>query len=173
VRTAVDPAGVGASVQTMIRNAYSQVPITRVERLRHVLDSAVASRRFLTRLGVVFAASAIFLAALGLYGVVSLAAARRRHEIAIRMAVGASHSDVFRMVIMKAVRLTLASVAAGLLCGVGIERAIVSLLYDVRPANPIVYASACGIVMALGLLASFLPALRAAGVDPVVALKYE
>src|SRR5262249_30026099 len=152
---------------------YSQVPITRVETLRQVLDSAVASRRFLTQLGAVFAASATFLAALGLYGVVSLAAAQRRHEIAIRIAVGASHPDIFRLVTLKAVLLTLASVAVGLFCGFGLERAIIRLLYDVRPTDPTIYAGACVIVISVSLLASFLPALRSASVDPVVALKYE
>ena len=117
--------------------------------------------------------SATFLAALGLYGVVSLAAARRRREIDIRMAVGTSHPDIFRMVIFKAVRLTLASVAAGLLCGSESNAFIVSLLYDVRPADVTIYAVGCAIVIAVGFLASLLPALRAARVDPVIALKYE
>jgi ABC-type antimicrobial peptide transport system permease subunit len=173
LRTAADPTGVAASVRNMIRQTHSEVPIARVETLQQVLDSAVASRRFLTRLGVVFAAYATFLAAVGLYGVVSLAAARRRREIAIRIAIGASHPAVFRMVISRALILTLASVAAGLLCGIGIERTIVSLLYDVHPAEPAVYAVACAIVMAVGLVASFVPAVRAARVDPAVALRYE
>ena len=173
LRTAADPTGIAASVQRMIRSVDSEVPVTRVETLRQVLDSAVASRRFLTGMGEGFAASAILLAALGLYGVVSLAAARRRREIAIRMAVGASHPQVFRMVIGKALRLTVASVAAGLFCGIAIERTMISLLYDVRRADVTVYAGACTIVMAVSLLASILPALRAAGIDPVVALKYE
>lgn len=173
VRTAANPAGIAASVRRMVHSTDSQVPVTRVETLRQVLEDAVASRRFLTRLGVVFAASATFLAALGLYGVVSLAAARRRREIAIRMAIGASHSGVFRMVVVKALKLTLTSVAIGLLCGFEIERAIASLLYDVHPADPAIHACACAIVIAVGLLASFLPALRAARTDPVAALKYE
>jgi putative ABC transport system permease protein len=173
VRTAADPNGVAASVRAMVHDTDPQVPVTRIETLRQGLDNAVASRRFLTRLGAVFAASATFLAMLGLYGVVSLAATRRRREIAIRIAVGASRPGIFRMVISQALRLTLASVAVGLFCGVGIERAIVSLLYDVRAADPAVYAGACAIVIAVALLASCIPALRAAGVDPVVTLKYE
>jgi putative ABC transport system permease protein len=104
----------------MIRARYGDVPADRVETLRRMLDSAVASRRFLTRLGAVFASSATFLAALGLYGVIPLLAARRRREIAIRMAVGASHAGIFRMVVAKAARLTLFSVAAGLFCGIEI-----------------------------------------------------
>jgi putative ABC transport system permease protein len=173
VRTAADPAGVAASMRRMIHDTSPQTPVTRIETLRQGLDNAVSSRRFLTRLGVVFAVSATFLAMLGLYGVVSLAAARRRREIAIRMAVGASRPDIFRMVISQALRLTLISVAIGLFCGVGIERAIVSLLYGVRAADPTLYAAASAIVVAVGLLASVLPALRASGSDPVVALKYE
>jgi putative ABC transport system permease protein len=172
-RTAADSAGIAPGVQEMVRRVYPEVPITRVQTLRQMLDGAVASRRFLTRLGGVFAASAIFLAALGLYGVVSLAASRRRHEIAIRMAIGASHPDVFRMVLGRAVKLTLASVAPGLLGGIGVERAIAGLLYNAHPAAPALYAGACGIVIAVGLLAGLLPALRAARVDPVIALKYE
>jgi predicted permease len=175
VRTASDhpSAGVAASVQRMIRRTHGEVPILRVETLRQMVDSAVASRRFLTRLGVVFAASAIFLAALGIYGVVALATARRRREIAIRMAVGATHSGIFRMVIGKAAKLATASAAVGLVGGIAAERALISLLYDVRPGDPAIYAGACLIVMAVGILASFLPALRAARLNPVLALKYE
>jgi putative ABC transport system permease protein len=173
VRTAVDPAGVTAGVQAMIRRTHGEVPITHVGTLRQLLAGAVSSRRFLTQLGVVFAASATFLAALGLYGVIALAAARRRHEIAIRIAVGASRPDVFRMVIRQAAGLTIAGVAIGLFCGMGIERAIAAMLYDVRPGEPAVYAGACAIVVAVAFAASFLPALRAARVNPLAALQYE
>ena len=100
-----------------------------------MLDVAVASRRFLTRLGVMFAVAATFLAALGIYGVVSLATARRRREIAIRMAVGASHPNIFVMVLGKASKLALASAVVGLAGGVAVERAMVSLLYEVRPGD--------------------------------------
>jgi ABC-type antimicrobial peptide transport system permease subunit len=89
------------------------------------------------------------------------------------MAVGASHPEVFRMIIFKGFKLTLIGVVSGLLCGVGVERAIVSLLYDVRPGDPLVYAGACAIVTAVALAASSLPAMRAAHVDPVAALKSE
>jgi predicted permease len=173
VRTGADAGGIAAGVRSMIRAKYSDVPITRVETLRDVLDSAVASRRFLTQLGVVFASSATFLAAIGLYGVISLLAARRRREIAIRMTIGASHTGIFRMVVWKAAKLTLAGVAAGLFCGVEIERVILGLLYDVRPSEPAIYAGACAIVIAVSLFASLLPALRAARVNPVAALKYD
>ncbi len=173
VRTNADPGGVAAAVRRTVRSIDNQVPVTHVETLRQMLDGAVESRRFLTRLGVVFAASATFLAALGLYGVLSLAAGQRRREIAIRMAIGASHPDVFRMVVAQAAGLTACSVAAGVLLATGVERSIRSLLYDVSPADMGTHAIACAIVIAVGLMASILPAMRAARVDPLAVLKYE
>src|ERR1035441_5721909 len=97
----------------------------------------------------------------------------RSHENAVRIAIGASRPEVFRMVIWQAARITMAGVAGGLFCGMQIERAISSLLYATRRPEPPIYACACAIVIAAALLASFLPALRAARVEPVVALKYE
>jgi putative ABC transport system permease protein len=97
----------------------------------------------------------------------------RQREIAIRMAVGASHPNIFGMVLRKALKLATISAVVGLAGGIAVGRAMTSLLYDVRPAEPLVYASTCAIVIAVGMLASFLPALRAAHLDPVVALKYE
>jgi putative ABC transport system permease protein len=173
VRSAAGSAGIAGSVHRMLHDLYGEIPVTHVETLRQLLAGAVASRRFLTQLGVVFAASATALAALGLYGVIALAAARRRQEIAIRIAVGASRPEVFRMVIAQAARLTLAGVAVGAFCGFAIQRAITSLLYAARPGDPVMYATACAIVIAVALLASFLPALRASRVDPLAALKYE
>jgi putative ABC transport system permease protein len=173
VRSKADPGGVTAAVRRTVHSIDSQVPVTHIETLRQMLDGAVESRRFLTRLGVVFAASATFLAALGLYGVLSLAAGQRRREIAIRMAIGASHPAVFRMVVVQAVGLTACSVAAGVLLATGVERSIVRLLYGVSPADLGIHVIACAIVVAVGLGASILPALRAARVDPLAVLKYE
>jgi predicted permease len=173
VRTSADPAGVAGSVQRMIRRTHGEIPVLRVETLRETLYGATASRRFLTRLGVVFAVSATLLAALGIYGVVALATARRRREIAIRMAVGASHPDILGMVMGKAARLSAVSAVAGLAGGAALARAMMSLLYDVRPAEPWAYAMAAAVVVAVGLAASLIPAVRAARLNPVVTLKCE
>ena len=168
-----DAAGIAASMRRMLHDTHGEIPIVRVETLRQILDGSVASRRFLTRLGIVFAASATFLAALGVYGVMALATARRRREIAIRLAVGATHPDIFGMLIGKGARLSAASALAGLAAGIAVARAIAALLYQVRPNDPPAFLAACGIVLAVGLLASLAPALRAARVDPVRALKDE
>jgi hypothetical protein len=173
VRAAADPAGVAAGVQRLIRRMHGEVPVTRVEALRETLREAVASRRFLTGLGVVFAASVVLLATLGIYGVVALATARRRREIAIRLAMGASHSKILRTVLGKAAGLSAVSAMAGVAGGFGLASGMASLLYQVRPAEPLVYGIACAIVVAIALSASLVPAIRAARVDPVVTLKYE
>jgi ABC-type antimicrobial peptide transport system permease subunit len=144
-----------------------------VDTLRDTLNNAVASRRFLTRLGVAFAAAAALLAMLGIYGVVALTTTQRRREIAIRMTMGASHSKILRTVLAEAAALSVVSSALGLVGSFAVTRVMVSLLYEVRPADPVIYAVACAIVLAVALAASVVPATRAARVDPVVTLKYE
>ena len=173
VRVSADPAGVVAGAQRLIRRSHGEVPVLRVDTLRDTLNDAVASRRFLTRLGVAFAAAAALLAMLGIYGVVALATTQRRREIAIRMTMGASHSKILRTVLAEAAALSVISSAVGLVGSFAVTRAMVSLLYEVRPADPIIYAVACAIVLAIALAASVVPATRAARVDPVVTLKYE
>jgi ABC-type antimicrobial peptide transport system permease subunit len=173
VRASVDSPAIAASVQRLLHRAHGEVPVLRVETLRDTVNEAVASRRFLTSLGAVFAASAAFLAALGIYGVVALATARRSREIAIRITMGATHPEILSIVLAKAAGLSVVSSAAGLAGGFALARAMVSLLYEVRPADPLVYAAACAIVIAIGLTASLVPAARAARLDPVVTLKYE
>jgi putative ABC transport system permease protein len=173
VRAAADSTGVAAGVQRLIRQTHSEVPVVRVEALRNTLKEAVASRRFFTGLGSVFAASAVFLAALGLYGVVALAATRRRREIAIRLAMGASHSKILRSILAKAARLSLIGAALGLAGGFALAKGMASFLYEVRPTDPIIYTAAIVIALAITLTASLVPAISAARVDPVVTLKYE
>jgi putative ABC transport system permease protein len=124
VRAAANPAGIAAAVRRLIRRTHGEVPVTRVEALRDTLQEAVASRRFLTTLGVVFAASAVLLATLGIYGVVALATGRRRREIAIRLAMGASHSKIMRTVLAKTAGLSAVSASAGLAGGFALARGL-------------------------------------------------
>ncbi len=173
VRTSADPRAVAEGVQRVIRNADPLIGIPHAETMREILDSAVAPRRFLTWLGMLFALSATCLAALGLYGVVSLAAARRRHEIGVRMALGAHAGEVVKMVVSQAVLLALAGVAIGLVCALAVTRLLTSLLYDVRPSDPASFAVVSVTLIAVALLASFIPARRAARVDPLAAIRYE
>jgi putative ABC transport system permease protein len=115
----------------------------------------------------------MFLAAVGLYGVVSYAVSRRTHEIGIRMALGAERGDVTKLVQAEGVRLILLGILVGVVTALGVARTMSSMLYGIRPTDPVAFAGGCLIVIAISLLASYIPARRATKVDPMVALRYE
>jgi predicted permease len=173
VGTTADPRTAATDVRQTIKRLDSQIAIPREETLRNVLSAAVAPRRFVVSLALLFAGFATFLAALGLYGVISLSVAQRTHEIGIRIALGARRADVLRMVLAKGLKLSVAGVGVGLACALPLTRLITSLLYGVRPTDPMTLATACIALAAVTVLASYLPARRATKVDPLVALRYE
>jgi predicted permease len=173
VRTAANPGATTTDVRQTIRRLDSQIAIPREETLQDVVSQAVAPRRFVVSLAVLFAAFATFLAALGLYGVISLSVAQRTQEIGIRIALGASRRNVLRMVLAKGLRLALAGLGAGLACAIPLTRLITSLLYGVKPTDPATLATVCIALAGVTLLASYVPARRATRVDPLVALRYE
>jgi putative ABC transport system permease protein len=173
VRTAANPSATARDVRQTIRRLDSQIAIPNEETMRDVVSEAVAPRRFAASLAVLFAVFAIFLASLGLYGVISLSVAQRTHEIGIRMALGARRQDVLRMVILKGLRVSVAGVGIGLGCAFLLVRLITSLLYGVRATDPATFAVACIALAGVAVLASYMPARRATKVDPIVALRQE
>jgi putative ABC transport system permease protein len=120
-----------------------------------------------------FAAIALLLTAIGLYGVIAYSVAQRTHEIGVRMALGASRTNVLSMVLNRGVQLTLAGIVIGVAGAVALARVIQSLLYETAPRDPATYLIVCITLGLVALLASYLPALRASRVDPMVALRYE
>jgi ABC-type antimicrobial peptide transport system permease subunit len=141
--------------------------------MTQLVDSSVTQRRLSVEILSGFAGLAMLLAAIGLYGVLAYNVAQRRREIGIRMALGAQRSDVFALVIGRGIRLTLGGLALGLLAAFALTRVMASLLYQVKPSDPITYFAVSGLLLAVGFLACWLPSRRATKVDPIQSLHYE
>jgi putative ABC transport system permease protein len=141
--------------------------------MEEVIDGSVAQRRFQATLVICFAASALLVASLGIYGVVAYSVARRRNEIGIRMALGAQRSQLLRLVIRQGMTPVVLGLAAGLTSALFLGRAIRGLLFEVQPTDPLTIAGVSIVLLAIGVLACLVPARRAAGTDVVAALRFE
>jgi putative ABC transport system permease protein len=149
------------------------VPVFQVRPLSQALAQSISEPRFNLLLFALFAILAVGLAAIGIYGVVSYLVTQRAREIGIRMALGATHTDVLGMVVGNGIKLSLAGLGIGLVCSALLTRLMASLLYGVRPTDPATFAMVSTLLTAVALLASYVPARRAAKVDPTMALRYE
>jgi putative ABC transport system permease protein len=138
-----------------------------------VIANSTAQQRFNMVLMTVFAAVALVMAAIGLYGVISYSVTQRTHEIGIRMALGANTGDVVKLVVGQGMLLASAGVAAGLGAALALTRLLSSLLFRISPTDPITFAVISLILTGVALAACFVPALRATRVDPMIALRYE
>jgi len=141
--------------------------------MQGLVDRSIWDRRLYGTMFTLFAGIALLLAAIGVYGVVAYAVAQRTHEIGVRVALGAEKGDVLRLVVGRGLGLTAAGVALGVLGAVGFTRVLRSQLYGVGPFDPLSFALTALLLLAVALLASYLPARRATRVDPMVALRHE
>jgi putative ABC transport system permease protein len=173
VRTAMDPRGIAAALRNAIWAVDSEVPIPEVRTLEQVMERSVAQRRFQVMLVVLFAAAALALAAFGTYGVVSYAVARRRAEMGIRMALGATRRDVLAMVLRQGMMPVFAGLAAGAMAALAIGRSVASLLFQVSPRDPLAFTAAAAVLLLVSVAACLVPARRATRVDPTEALRCE
>ena len=173
VRTSGDPLSMAAAVEQSVRTIDKDLPVSGVRSMDQLMGGAIARQRLTLVLLLGFALLALLLAAVGIYGVISYAVSQRTREFGIRVALGAQDRDVLRLVIGQGIRLTLAGVVLGLLCAFGLTRLMEALLFGVRPTDPLTFAVITLLLVGVALLACYLPARRAAKVDPGVALRYE
>ena len=171
VRTSVDPMSVLRSVRAEITAMDPDLPIARVASMATLESASLARERFNALMLVVFAATALLLAAIGLYGVMAYLVSQRQAEIGIRMALGGRRLDVARMVIGDGMRMALAGIAVGTLASLAMARVLKGLLYGISPTDPATYAIIAAALAVVALLASALPARGATKADPVSALR--
>ena len=172
IRSASVP-GLLDSIRRVSREMSSQQVIFGAQTMDSIIADSLAEERFtMTMLGV-FAALALLLASVGIYGVISYVVGQRTHEIGIRMALGAGRTDILRLILGNGGRLTLIGVGVGLAAALGLTRLMAHLLYGVSPTDPLTFAVVSAVLISVALTATYLPAHRAAKVDPVVALRYE
>jgi putative ABC transport system permease protein len=173
IRVTGEPAGLISAVRGVVAEVEPNQPLHNVMTMEERLANTTTSRRLNTALLGSFAAVALLLAVVGIYGVMSYAVTQRRREIGVRMALGAQRSDVLGLIIQGGLRLTLLGVAIGLVGAFALTRYLSSLLYSVNATDPVTFLSVAVALTGVALLACWLPARRAAGADPMEALRTE
>ena len=173
VRTKSDPMNLAAAIRTETRAIDKDQPVDKLTTMSSVVSASIATRRFYGQLLGAFAALAFILAAVGIYGIVAYSVTQRTREIGIRMALGAKQNDVLRLVLAEGFRLAILGVVLGLAGAFAATRVLTSLLFEVKPTDPMTFIGLSILLAAVALFASYIPARRAAKVDPLVALRYE
>jgi len=173
VRTTGDPAALAAPIRAVVRELDPELALARVQPLERYWATSIAARRFNALLLGIFALVALVLAVVGIYGVMAYAVAARQREVGIRLAVGAQPGQVVRLVLRDALGMTIVGLTLGLALTLAISRLLTALLFDVSATDPLLLAAATALLGLVGLAAGVIPSRRAAGVDPLVALRAE
>jgi predicted lysophospholipase L1 biosynthesis ABC-type transport system permease subunit len=172
VRTRVAPYTLSSAIQEQLRTVTG-LPVSDVRSMTDVVSRSISRQQFNMLLMTVFGASALLLAAIGIYGLMAYSVQQRTQEIGIRLALGAESGDIRKMIVVQGMGLALVGVAVGLASAFGLARFIASLLFGVQASDPLVFVSVPVVLTMVALVAVWLPALRASRVDPIVALRYE
>ncbi len=173
VRTAGEGMSLVPGLISSVHELDPDVPIADIRPMSEVIAVSTAQRRLTMTMLMIFAALALVLASVGIYGVISYSVTQRTQEIGIRMALGAQRGDVLRMVVGQAMVLTIAGIGAGAIGAFALTRLMTTLLFNVKPADPLTFVGVAALLGGVSALASYLPGRRATRVDPVVALRTE
>jgi putative ABC transport system permease protein len=173
IRTASDPTKVAAAVRAAVWEIDHDQPVIQIRTLENVVTESIWRQHLSASIMGIFAAIALVLSAVGIYGVFSYSVSRRTHEIGIRAALGATRGDILWLVVGEGLALTLIGVGAGNVAALGLTRLLAGLLYGIRPRDPLTFVALSLLLTGVALVATYLPARRAAEVDPMVALRYE
>jgi putative ABC transport system permease protein len=173
VRTSGDPLALASFIRAAMRQVDPDLPVSRVQTLEQLWGISIAPQRFNVWLFGSFAALALLLAAIGIYGVMAYNVAQRTREIGIRMAMGARRSDVLRLVLTQSILPAATGVFLGLSVALAVTRLMASLLFGLTATDPATFAVVALLLILVALAATYMPARRATQVDPLVALRYE
>ena len=173
IRSAGDPAALTSAVRGVLASIDKDVPVYNVRSMRQQVDDSLSQPRLRSALLAVFSLVALLLASLGVYGVISCAAAERRQEIGIRVALGARIGQVRGMIVGQGLRLTMLGLALGLAGAAAVTRVMKGFLFGVTAADPVTYAATAAIFIVVALAASYIPARRATRLDPLRVLREE
>ncbi len=173
LHTSLPPSGVTPQVRRVLAQIDSSLPLYSVRTMDEVVDGQARGQQFLSLLVGSLAGMAALLAAIGIYGVLSYLVTQRTREIGIRMSLGASRGQVLGEVLREGMRLALLGLAAGIAGAFAVGRVLASLLHEVKPGDPVIFLATAGLLAAVALIACYLPARRAARLDPMTALRYE
>jgi len=173
VRTASNASAMGTSVLQTVRDLDKDQPVFGLEPVGQLIEQSLASQRFATMLLGIFAGIALTLGSVGIYGVMAYMVTERTYEMGIRMALGATRTDVMGLVLKYGLRLAIAGLGIGLVASIGLTRLLATLLYGVSATDPLTLAVVGTVLLGVALLACYIPARRATRVDPMVALRYE
>ncbi len=168
-----EPLALASAIRKAAAGQDSSALVSNVTTVEQLVSESLSSRRLNMLMLAIFAALALLLAALGIYSVMAYSVNQRRHEIGVRMALGAVHSDVLRLVIGKALLLGGLGVVTGSAAALGLTRLMAGMLYGVKPADPLTFGCVAFLLFAVAVAASYLPARRATRLDPLAALRCE
>jgi putative ABC transport system permease protein len=173
LRGGLDSAATPVELREQVQLINPELPVFGAQMLNDMVTASLSERRFSLEMVGLFALTALLLAGLGIYGVISYIVSERTHEIGIRLALGAQSRNILRMVLRQGLGLAIAGAAVGLVCALVVSHLMAGLLYGVRPTDPLTFAGVAVLLIGVALLACYIPARRAIRVDPLVALRHD